>query len=241
MQIHNFNASKLRNTEFVSLGNDILEITKPYDWATSNVVGFYNKVETSVANFKIHLNKLSTVSETHGVELADVAFNNAWWAFKHVCKVYELSPEEQKQEAAKILIELSKSHGYNLHNESYQVQNSRVKMFLADCANKEEVEAAIETLGIQDQIGHVDDALTDLEFAINNRKQKAVSEKRADNIKLLRMKLATSLESMFKYLEAMSVIQDGGEIDDMIKAINESILKLDTSIKMRSAHHSEEV
>lgn len=148
MQIDSINEAILRNAEFVSLGDDVLKITKVYDWTTYNVVGFYNKVETAAGNLKAHLNKLTTVSETQAIDAADVIFNNAWRAFKYMCKAYEIHPNEAKREAAINLIVLSKTHGYNLHNESYPVQIASAKMFLADCMNKADAKAAIETLTI---------------------------------------------------------------------------------------------
>jgi len=241
MDVDNLNVGRLRNAEFVSLGNDVLEITKSYDWTKSNVLGFFTKLETSVGNFKAHLNKLSTVTETEGIAKADVKFNNAWRAFKFICKSYELHPNKAKREAAKTMIELSKTHGYNLHNENYQEQNASAKMFLIDCFNKAEVKMAIETLAIQESLDNIEISLNTLMLAIKNRKNKWVNEKRDDNTKLLRQKLAMSLESMFKYIEAMSVIEPGGELDDLIKKINESIQKLELSIKLRKTHNTEEI
>jgi len=241
MDVDNFNVSRLRNAEFVSLGNDVLEITKSYDWAKSNVIGFYTKLETSVGNFKLHLNKLNTVTETEEVAKADVAFNNAWRAFKYICKSYELHHDKVKQEAAKRLIEVCKTHGYNLHNESYQEQNASAKMFIIDCFNKAEVKKAIETLAIQESLDNIELSLDTLIMAIKTRKNKWVNERRDENTKLLRQKLATSLGSMFKYIEAMSVIAPGGELDNIIKKINESIRKLELSVKMRKTHNTEEI
>ncbi|MGZ2370686.1 DUF6261 family protein [Ancylomarina sp. YFZ004] len=240
MQIDSFNEARLRNAEFVSLGDHVLKITKAYDWSKFNVLGFYTKVETTVGNLKTHLNKLSTVSETHSVEIADAAFNNAWRAFKFVCKALELHPDADKREAAKTLIELSKTHGYNLHNEGYPVQNASARMFLSDCMNKEEAKAAIKTLAIQENIDQIESALNILVSAIETRKSKFVSEKRDDNTKFLRQKLSVSLDSMFMYLVSMSALEPGGELDKIIKEINESIQKLEISIKMRTTHKTEE-
>lgn len=78
-------------------------------------------------------------------------------------------------------------------------------------------------------------------IGIEKRKSKFVTEKRDDNTKIYRQKLRLSLESMFKYMEAMSVLTPGGELDNMIKEINASIQKLDFAIKMRSTHKSEEL
>jgi len=241
MQIDSINESRLRNAEFVSLGDDVLKITKVYDWAKYNVVGFYTKVETAAGNLKGHLNKLNTVSETQAIDAADAMFNNAWRAFKYMCKAYELHPDEAKREAAISLIVLSKTHGYNLHNESYPVQIASAKMFLADCMNKPEAKAAIESLAIQENIEHIETALNNLVTDIETRKSKFVNEKRDDNTKLLRQKLSISLESIFKYIEAMSVLTPGSELDYMIKEINASIQKLDFAVKMRTTHKSEEI
>jgi len=241
MKIESFNEARLRNAEFVSLGNDVLKITKAYDWTKFNVSGFYTKAETSVANLKTHLNKLGTVSETQAIDATDDLFNNGWRAFKHICKAFELHPDVHMREAAITLIELSKTHGYNLHNESYSVQNASAKMFLADCMNKPEAKAAIETLAIQENIEHITTALNDLVRAIETRKSKFVNEKRDGNTKVLRQKLSISLDSMFKYIEAMSVLTPGSELDSMIKEINESIQKLDFAIKMRTTHNTEEI
>jgi len=240
MKIDSFNEARLRNAEFVSLGNDVLKITKTYDWAKFNVLGFYTKVETAAGHLKTHLNKLNTVSETMAIDAADDMFNHGWRAFKFICKSLELHPDAKKREAALTLIELSKTHGYNMHNESYQVQNASAKMFLADCINKPEAKAAIETLALQENIEHIDKALNNLVTAIETRKSKFVNEKRDDNTKILRQKLSMSLDSMFKYIEAMSVLTPGGELDNMIKEINASIQKLDFAVKMRTTHKTEE-
>ncbi|BAX82530.1 DUF6261 family protein [Labilibaculum antarcticum] len=241
MKIEGFSESRFRNAEFVSLGYDVLKITKGYDWVGLGIPGFYIGVETGLGNLVGQLNKLSTVSETAGAELADKYFNNAWRAFKLICLCYELHPDEEKRTAAGVLINLSKTHGYNLHQESWQEQNAKGKMFLADCETIPEAKAAIEKLGIKEIVDNVRVAMEALIESIDERSDKNADQKRENDTKLFRNNLAESLDGMFKYMESMSSISAGGDLDSIIKKINESILKLEMSQKMRGSRKSEEL
>jgi hypothetical protein len=240
MKIEGFSKSRFRNAEFVSLGDDVTAITKSYDWVGLGVPGFYTGVQTSLNNLVDQLNKQNTVIETAGADLADKYFNNSWRAFKFICLCYELHPNEQMRKAATVLINLSKTHGYNLHQESWQEQNAKAKMFLADCETIAEAKAAIEKLGIKEIVDNVHAALEALIVSIGERSNKNADQKRENDTKLFRMELAEKLGGMFKYMEAMSGLAQGGELDTMIKKINDSIQKLETSHKMRSFKKSEE-
>lgn len=240
MKIEGFSKSRFRNAEFVSLGNDVISITKSYDWVGLSIPGFYTRVETRLNNLVTQLNKQNTVPETAGADLADRHFNNAWRAFKYICLCYELHPDEEMRTAAFVLINLSKTHGYNLHQESAQEQNAKAKMFLADCETIAEAKAAIAKLGIEEIINNVYVALDALVLILGERNSKNADQKRENETKLFRQKLGESMSGMFKYMESMSGLAPGGELDVMIKKINESILKLETSQKMRGNRKPDE-
>ncbi|MDQ1770539.1 hypothetical protein GQR60_02715 [Labilibaculum sp. A4] len=241
MKIEGFSISRFRNAEFVSLGSDVVAITKSYDWVGLGIPGFYTRVETSLNNLVVQLNKLNTTTETAGAGLADKQFNNAWRALKYICLCYELHPNEDKRKAAAVLINLSKTHGYNLHQESLQEQNAKAKMFLADCENVEEAKLAIQQLGIKDIVDNVQIALDALVLILDERNSKNADQKRENDTKLFRKELTESLDGMFKYMESMSGLVSGGELDTMIKKVNESILKLEMSQNMRGRRKSEEL
>lgn len=241
MKIEVYNKGKFRNAEFVSLGNDILAITKNYDWVGLNIAGFYTQVESSLENLVEQLNKLNTVAETLDVEIADEHFNNAWRAFKYMCKGYALSSDKAERDAAQCLINLGKVHGYNMHLESYQEQNAKAKMFLVNCENVVEVKAAIQKLSFENIIAAIKNGKDSLGLAIADRNNKNVNQKRENDTKLFRKELAESLSGMFKYLEAMSGISADGELDSMIRQINERIQKLEMSGKLRGSRKPEEL
>ncbi|MBN2598188.1 DUF6261 family protein [Labilibaculum sp.] len=241
MKIEGFSKSRFRNAEFVSLGNDVISITKSYDWVGLGIPGFYTRVDASLNNLVVQLNKLNTITETAGAGLADKHFNNAWRALKYICLCYELHPDKKMHKAAEVLINLSKTHGYNLHQESLQEQNAKAKMFLADCENVEEAKLAIQQLGIKEIVDNVQIALDALVLILDERNSKNADQKRENETKLFRRNLAESLDGMFKYLEAMSGLTAGSELDIMIKKINECILKLELSQKIRSNRKSEEL
>ena len=82
MKITKFHFRRLRNAEHLSLTNDVLNITKPFDWAAANVLSLPTWVQESNTEFKNHLNKLGTVIETQAVKLADDAFKQFVASFK---------------------------------------------------------------------------------------------------------------------------------------------------------------
>tara|TARA_R110001583_G_scaffold4430_7_gene25698 strand:- start:6639 stop:7379 length:741 start_codon:yes stop_codon:yes gene_type:complete len=240
MKITTFYSKRLRNAELLSLTNDVLNITKPFDWETANVLNLPTWVTESNVEFKNHLNKLGTVNETQAVKIADDAFNNSWRALKYVIKACLLSPIAEDRTNAAILDELINSHGLNLHNESYQVQNATAKLFLNDCVNKPEIKAAITAVSLDRYITNIQTALEVLLAAIAMRKDKKVSELNDSEIHEIRIRLTDNLIKMFKYLEVMSEISPGGDLDTMIKQINLSIQKIETAIKKRT-HKSQEL
>ena len=239
MKIENFSTTRLRNAELVSLAKDVLGITKAYDWAGLNVLGIYTSLETSLNVFVDHLNKLGTVKETNDVEAKDELFNNAWRAFKYFCIACELHPNKTNHEAAVVLIELSRTHGYNLHQEGYQAQIAKAQMFLNDCDTLEEAKKAILDSGAKEYLDNVKDALTALVEAITNRKNKSVSEKRDVDTKELRVIVYQALDKIFKYIEVMADITPEASLSEMGKKINESIQKLEISQKLRSTRNLE--
>ncbi len=240
MKIEVYNKSRCRNAEFVSLGTDVLKITKDYDWVGQNIAGFYTQLDESLQKLIDQLNKLNTVAETLDVETADEYFDNAWRAFRYLCKAYELSSNKEEHDAAICLINLEKVHGYNMHLKSYQEQNAKCEMFLADCDHVEPVKQAIRKLGLKKSIDTIKLAKDSLVLAIDERSNKKVNQKRENDTKILRSELAESISSMFKYLEAMSGLTPGGELDSMIKQINECISKLEISRKLRGSRKVEE-
>ena len=240
MIITTFYSKRLRNAELLSLTNDVLNITKPFDWATANVINLQTWVQESNTGLKNHLNKLGTVNETNVVKIADDAFNDSWRALKYVIKACLLSPVDTKRTSAAIISELINTHGTNLHNESYQVQNATAKLFLNDCGNKPEIKAAIAVLSLNTYILNMEVAIDTLLSAIALRKDKKVSELNDNETHEIRIRLTDNLIKMFKYLEVMSEISPGGELDTMIKQINLSIQKIETAIKKRT-HKGQEL
>ncbi len=234
MIITNFYSKRLRNAELLSLTNDVLNITKPYDWVTANVLNLQTWVQESNTEYKNQLNKLGTVNETQTVKIADDVFNDSWRALKYVIKACLLSPIAEERANAAIVSELINTHGSNLHNESYQVQNATAKLFLDDCANKPEIKAALTAVKLDSYITNMQTALDILLAAITLRKDKKVSELNDNETREIRIRLTDNLIKMFKYLEVMSEISPGGELDTMIKQINLSIQKIEIAIKMRS-------
>ena len=239
MKVFTFNAIRLKNAEHLSLSNDVLAITKDYDWASSNVQNLRTWVEDSNTEFKNQLNKQGTVNETQAVKVADDAFSDSWRALKYVIKACLLSPIAVERANAAILNEQINTHGRNLHNESYQVQNATAKLFLNDCANKPEIKAAITAVKLDDYITNVEIALEALLAAIAFRKNKKASELNENKTREIRYRLTDNLIKMFKYLEVMSEISPGGDFDNMIKEINLSIQKIETAVKKRRNKSSE--
>lgn len=234
MEILKFNSTRIRNAEHISLANDVLNITKPFDWAAANVLNLQTWVQESNTELKNHISKLGTVNETHVVKLADDAFNDSWRALKYVIKACMLSPVEAIRVNAAIISELINSHGRNLHSESYQVQNATAKLFLNDCINKPEINAALAVLKLNTYILNMEVGLDTLLSAIALRKNKKVSEVNEDETREIRNRLTANLIKMFKYLEVMSEITPGGDLGTMIKQINVSIQKIETSVKKRT-------
>jgi hypothetical protein len=234
MKISTISFSRLRNAEHISLANDVLNITQPFDWAAANVLNLQTWVKDSNDELQDQLNKLGTVNETQVVRLADGVFNDSWRALKYVVKACQLSPIVADRANAAIISELINSHGSNLHSESYQVQNATVKLFLKDCENKLEIKTVIAVLKLTPFIANMQVALDTLLAAIDSRKNKKVSELNENETREMRNRLTDNLIKMFKYLEVMSEITPGGDLDTMIKQINVSIQKIETSVKMRS-------
>ncbi len=240
MKILRFNNTRLRNAEHISLANDVLNITQPYDWAGGNVLNLRTWVLESNTELQEQLNKLGTVNETQVVKLADGAFNDSWRALKYVIKACELSPIAADRTNAAIMSELINSHGRNLHTESYQVQNATAKLFLNNCTTKPELMAAVAGLKLDLYISIIQIALDTLLAAIDSRKNKKVSELNENETRDIRIRLTANLIKMFKYMEVMSEITPGSDLDTMIKQINVSIQKIETTVKKRS-HKSPEL
>jgi len=234
MKILNFNSTRLRNAEYISLSNDVIQITKTYGWEAANVLNLLTWVQDSNTELKTQVNKLGTVNETHDVKRADDHFNDAWRAIKLITKAHLLSPVEAERESAAVLTELINSHGANLHMESYQVQNANVRLFLNDCINIAGIKTAIEILKLQPFVGNIELALSILVAAIAHRKDKRVSELTENETREIRIRLNANLNKMFRYMEVMSDVVPGGPFDNMIKQINMSIQKIDTAIKRRT-------
>ena len=240
MKIAKFYSKRLRNAELLSLTNDVLNIAEPYDWATANVLNLQTWVQECNTELKNQMNKLGTVNETEAVKIADHAFNDSWRALKHVVKACLLSPIVEERANTAILNELIHTHGNNLHNESYQVQNATAKLFLNDCVNKPEIKAAITAVKLDSYITNMQTALEVLLAAIALRKDKKVSELNDKETQEIRNRLTDNLIKMFKYLEVMSDISPGGDLDTMIKQINLSIQKIEIAIKKRT-HKGQEL
>ena len=239
MKILKFNPARLRNAEHLSLTNDVLNITQPFDWAAANVLSLQTWVKDSHEALQNQLNKLGTVNETQIVRIADNIFNDSWRALKYVVKACLLSPILVDRKNAAIISELINSHGTNLHSESYQVQNATVKLLLDDCENTPGIKAAILALNLGTYIANIQIALDTLLVAIDSRKDKKVSELSDNETREMRNRLTDNLIKMFKYLEVMSDITPDGDLDTMIKQINVSIQKIETSVKMRLHKSSE--
>jgi len=240
MKFNTFNYSKFRNAECISLSNDVIQITKTYDWEKANVINLFTWLQDSNAELKNQVNKLGTVNETHEVKQADDRFNDAWRAIKLITKAFLLSPVKTERESAAVVRELINSHGAYLYKESYHIQNVTAKLFLNDCIRKPEVKLALETLRFQNFVGNIELAHTALLNAISHRKDKKVSELNDKETRVIRNRLNANLNRIFRYMEVMSDVAPGGPLETMIKEINESILKIETAIKIRT-HKFQEV
>ncbi|MCY1636128.1 DUF6261 family protein [Marinifilum sp. D737] len=240
MKTEQFSAARFRNAELISLGDDTIRICKVHDWSTSPVQALYTNTESSLGALKQQVNKASTIVETAEVRELDSLFNNSWRAAKWYCKAYVLSPVKAESDAATVLINLAKTHGSNLHNESLAVQNSNARLYLNDCETKQNVKDAIAVIKFQPFVDRIKLNLDNLVAGIVNRDEKASSEHREVDTKEFRVMLTNDLNSLYQYLELMSELNGEGEFTDMLMLINESIRKIEHSISLRSKQAKEE-
>jgi hypothetical protein len=233
MEVQKINFARLRNAEFMSVIDNVVRIVKPYDWEAANVQKFYTDLTSGRDEFNNHLNKFSTLEETKEVVEADMKVNDGWRAIKWVCKAKMLSPEESERKAAALIYQLVKIHGSNLHNNSYPEQNAKANMFLTDCETKVDIIQAANIMGLNSYLTHLKTAIENLVKTIEVRNLKAIDEQRDFDTKTLRTKVYDRLMNIFKYMESMSTINPGGDLDQMIKRINENITKVDMAVKKR--------
>lgn len=240
MKIEKFNVAKFRNAELISLADDTVKIAGSFDWSASPVETLFTDVETNLEALKEQINKGSTVVETKEIREYDLLFNNSWRAAKYICSAFMLSDDSDEREAANVLHELAKTHGLNLHLESFAVQNTNARLYLNDCETNETVKAAITKLNFQPFTDKIKLNLDNLEKSIETRAEKSSSEYRGVDTKKIRKSLNDKLQNFFKYLEIMSGIEPEGDFADMVKLINESIRRLEHSIVLRNRQVEEE-
>ncbi len=233
MKVENFVIKRFRNAEVLSIISDVIKVTSSYDWSTTDISDEMILLNVLQVELKAHLNRLSTVNETIGVVEADKLFDKSFRAFKYFVKGYELSPEEQKVAAAKVLIDLIKSHGWNLHQESYQIQNANANLFIEDCNGIELVQQALRIVDLTGPVGNIASALQTLETTILNRKIKTISIDNENTTKDIRDRVQVCLDKNLKYLEVMTEVTTNDAFIEMIKEINESINKIEFSINLR--------
>jgi len=238
--VENYSFSTFRNAECISLGDDVISITREYDWAAANATGLNANLVTSLSQFKSHVNRLNTTDETKAIETSDLAFNNAWRAGKYYIKAKQLSPVPEEVEAANKIAALLKANGWNLHLVSYQQQNANAEIMLGDLETKADMVEASATINFTPYAEHIKGAVTNLKNAIEARRNKAISESSPNTSKELRRKLADSLSDVFDYLNIMSKISPRGPFRAMIELINDSIRRIELSITLSSVKNEAE-
>ncbi len=112
--------------------------------------------------------KATTSSITKTVSANDNLFNNSFRSLKYILKGYALSKNVRKREAANELISLIERHGWDMHKESYSIQNAKANNLINDLDSAEAIQH-IATLSVENQVEEIKADIKNLEHSIKER------------------------------------------------------------------------
>jgi len=234
--INSVHLYQFRNDECVALGKSLVTVSKKIDWTMLAAQALPNNIEKYTLGLEANNGRLNTVFETKNVIAADNVFNNAARSLKYLLQAFKLHPDKAKRMAAEYIIQLIKSEGWNMHNESYPVQNAKASRFLVNCRKNKKAVDAIVLLGIDEFIAIEEKALEELNNALKSRQVKGSNQTAEESSKDLRTKLDYAIEVFFKFVEVQVVISRNPLFAEMVKEINVIIDNIHTSIAHRHKH-----
>jgi len=243
MKVENYSEVEFKNSDFINHTEAVLDVADTPILENSPVPSICATIKEKLTGLKLQVNKEGTSVLTGKIADNDTLFDKSHKAIKAQIKVFELSPIEEEVRAALVFKNLVKAHGWNLHNESYSVELANGAMLFSDMESIPEVKDAIVTLvGMDVLIQRSKLALQALKDSIALRKQKELSLENTVETKELRKEINDLLKSIYKYVEVMSEFGLGGsKFGEIIASINNSITKIETSIKLRGKRSEEEV
>lgn len=184
-----------------------------------------------------NLVKISTKNLTRKVKGLDRARDSCFIGMRDIAKACLRRPNPEWQEAAQQIVDSLRGYGWELHNESYTVESSKLKNLFSDLETIDVLVAAMETIGLTGWKDDLKSLQAEFDVAVEER-TKANSEITLSETKEACKEVEDACKDIFKYLEVMNMVQPLPEVTTMIKLSNEVIHEFNSMINVRLGKRS---
>ena len=224
--INTFNLSAFSNHDIITLGYAVTNICKNHKWVSIDAKSLQRKVKECTESFDEQMQLQNSIPETQNIIGADDEVYNSIRSLKYILKAHEYNPIEDKRKAATNMIQLFEAYGWDLHTETYRIQNLKLKRLLKSFGHNNHASSAIELLELDPFIDNLKHALAKLETALEiNEKEEQAGISQISS-KELHYQLHEALVSFFKYLDIMEQVSFEPIYASMVFQINKSIRRI---------------
>jgi len=138
--------------------------------------------------------------------------------------------QPEKRDAAQVLIDVIRRHGWTLHRKGYSKQSAAIHSLLTEC-NTDAVSTSVSTLAISEWLEQLYNTQNAFETTLQQREELDALAKPI--VTESRKQVYNDLSSVLKYLDSMAEFSANAELTQLIEVINEIIANVTTSAKAR--------
>lgn len=230
--INFINISRLRNLEYLDFGKDLVEVCEP-TMATDT------ELNQSLQSFKLSLQHLQNgVAQNSNSEIdtqlarADEKRDEAITGIKTVCEGFTLYFEEEKRNAALLLLGYINSYGTNLAHQNYASESESIQNLLKDFESNSNASQALHTLNLKAWADELKN-LNDVFVALFNERPEDSFQASLPSLKSLRIFSHQEYEFLTISIKARQMLHPTDAQKQLISEINQVLSKYNLVISER--------
>lgn len=227
---------KLQSNEYFTFAQRIITIISGFDVASLGLEKLHKKLLNATELLENSMTKSSTKAHTQEVQLADSLRDDAFNAFKTYLLACSKRNKPGWEISADLLIDTVRNYGWELYNDSYSTQTSKMTNLISDLNNVTALKEAANTINAIEWIEDVDAAQNLFDQKMQQRtiaNSKLPNAQTDDTCKQVRI----ACDLLFQYINVMQAVNPNQSYLQITNQINEVISEFNSQLRSRTTRN----
>ena len=176
--------------------------------------------------------KLSSKVATQILRDKDKVRDKIFKGFRSYCKAYSQCLEPKKEEAAELLLDAIRLHGWTVYSESDAKESSRLEKLVNDLTKEDKLVAAVAAIKGESWVSKIEAANNDF-ISTSAGRSESEAKKMHKQTKVELQLLKTDMDYLFKYMDAMAGLNADSSWKEACDKIDELTNNMLATVKSR--------